>query len=273
MKKIYILFTAVLALSTAHAQNPIPNANFSTYWPSNPGQPNGWTDSRDIAQVSPGNGNGGVGWAAQGYKSANTYPAFITSSGGNGINISTPYSFFHLYYKFTSVSGDFLIINVTVRNSSGTQIGSGVFQQTNNVGTFTPLTIPINYSGTGAVNDVIISVLMNPTSGANPHVGSNFIIDDLSLTTTPSALGEIEKESPALALEPNPATNFVQIHVSDLPSKTAELKITNALGQTVIEKMLNSNIETIDISGLPAGYYFVAVKNDGAVRTRRLVIN
>src|SRR2546423_1483193 len=114
MKKKF-LFLFIFSTAFCFAQNPIPNSGFDTYWPTPPGQPSGWTDSRDINQISPGYGGG---LAAQGYKSATTYPAFITSSGGVGISISNTYAYFNLWFKYTSVSSDELFISVSVRDAS-----------------------------------------------------------------------------------------------------------------------------------------------------------
>ena len=103
MRKLYFLFLSIFSIALVNAQNPIPNAGFETYWTFGTA-PNGWTDSRDINQVAPGCAVGLH--SAQGIKTANTYPAFITSvtATGNGIPVTTAYTYFNLVCGFTSVN-------------------------------------------------------------------------------------------------------------------------------------------------------------------------
>src|ERR1700752_3656649 len=100
MKQIYLALSFSILYFFAHAQNPIPNPGFETNWSN--GKPNGWGDSRDITQVTPGHSGT---YAAKGEKSASTYPALIsTTSGTGGITISQDFQYFNLYYQFNSVS-------------------------------------------------------------------------------------------------------------------------------------------------------------------------
>jgi hypothetical protein len=268
MKKLSF-FLLIFSINFCIAQNPIPNPGFETYWGLT-GQPNGWTDSRDINQVAPAYAGQHSG---QGYKSASTYPAFITSTAGAGIPISIPYTYFNMYYKFTSVSGDAMYVSVSVRDASHAQIGSGSMQVTNSVTTFTPMSVPIYYSGSNPA-DVIISVLISG-SGGTPHVGSNFIMDELDLTMFPLAVENIEKESPVIRIFPNPAKGYIEIRNGSKTDKTATVQITDILGQKVKELSevdFSAAIPRINISDLHPGNYIVTIRQDEMIQTKRLVI-
>lgn len=270
MKKLYALIPAIIASLFISAQNPVPNPSFETTWTG--GQPNGWTDCQDINQVAPGQGGGS---AAQGYKSATTYPAFITSSSGTGISISATYTYLNLYYKFTSVSSDVMFVGVRINNAAHSQIGSGNQMISTSVGNYTALSIPIYYSGSSPA-EAIISVLMNPSSGVgNPHVGSNFFIDKVSLTTAPLAVQNIEKETSLLQVFPNPARNYVQIFAEGLNGKTADVQLMDMRGR-IIKEISNVTFSgsscNLALDYIPAGNYLLAIKNNEMIQTKRLVI-
>jgi hypothetical protein len=273
MKNLYLLFFA-FAFNVSNAQNPIPNASFETWWMCNPGQPNGWTDSRDVCQVNPACNLGNPDFfSLQGMKHTTpyvSYPAFITSSNDVGIPISTAYTYFHLTYAFNQVSTDKLSINVSVRNASNATIGSGRLDGT--PGGCRDVTIPISYTGSGAAS-VVISVFMTKADGSStPNVGSYFRLDHLSLDNSSTGIQDIEKESSALRIFPNPATNHIQI---DAEMIIADVQITDITGR-IVKQISHVDFTggsfNLQVSDLPAGSYLVALKNDEIMQTKRLVI-
>lgn len=59
-------------------------------------------------------------------------------------------------------------------------------------------------------------------------------------------------------LYPNPADGLITIEMRDAPSgQTPEYRITNVLGQTLMTGALSTDKESIDVSSLPAGMYFI----------------
>lgn len=64
-----------------------------------------------------------------------------------------------------------------------------------------------------------------------------------------------------MACFPNPANNvlFVETcHGASLPAKT-EYRITNPIGQTLLQGHITSEILQINIESLPVGMYFITV--------------
>lgn len=277
MKHTLLFIATLVTISSVHAQNPIPNADFTTYWDASPGQPNGWTDCQDITQVAPGNGV--TGNAAQGHKLTSpfvTYPAFRTSSAGVGIPITVAYTSLNLYYRFESVNGDVMKVTVSIFDASDSQIGFGIAEVTSTTGSvtgFVPLTVPINYSGTGAA-EVIISVIMNTSSGgAVPNHNSNFAIDDLLLSGGTVSVDGIEKEAPSLRIFPNPATTFTRIETSGADSKVNAVQVMDMNGRVVKEiSGADASVNLLPLADLPCGTYTVAVNTGEVVQTKRLVI-
>jgi len=71
-----------------------------------------------------------------------------------------------------------------------------------------------------------------------------------------------------IAVYPNPVTDWLTI--KNISPKT-KIVITNILGETVSRTVANSSTETLDISGLPAGVYWVAVETKDGTITRKLI--
>ena len=83
------------------------------------------------------------------------------------------------------------------------------------------------------------------------------VIHDLANTDVPEQIGE------AIALFPNPVKKLLNLKAERLQW----VEIYNIDGQ----KVMNSSHNTIDLSSLSAGIYFVRVRCDGQVVTKRIV--
>ncbi|MEI8202905.1 MAG: glycosyl hydrolase family 18 protein [Bacteroidota bacterium] len=63
--------------------------------------------------------------------------------------------------------------------------------------------------------------------------------------------------STGLALFPNPADDFIQIHTGSSPSNHQLIEIFNSQGEVVIRKYASEEFETINVAELSEGIYFV----------------
>ena len=68
---------------------------------------------------------------------------------------------------------------------------------------------------------------------------------------------------------PNPASDIVTVQSS---FKVREIEIINALGQVVLRKEGNQNIETIEVNSLEKGTYIVRIKTQRGFANKKLVI-
>ncbi|HUN64783.1 MAG TPA: hypothetical protein VMW43_01685, partial [Bacteroidota bacterium] len=85
------------------------------------------------------------------------------------------------YYRFTQLGGDQIgAIVVMLKNSSAIGAGAGV--DTVAYSSFTQVSIPIYYDDTTTVPDsAYIEIFIGPhTDSSKVHVGSSFIVDDLT---------------------------------------------------------------------------------------------
>lgn len=86
-----------------------------------------------------------------------------------------------------------------------------------------------------------------------------FCIDNIAAENTASA--KISEET-SIQLYPNPADNF--LHLTGIKQE-CDLVITDISGRTV-KLLKNTNSETIDISDLTTGLYFLRIENQGLVK-------
>lgn len=75
-----------------------------------------------------------------------------------------------------------------------------------------------------------------------------------------------------ISISPNPASDFININVSDFVGKNT-LTLINNSGQTFWEAPLTSTLQ-IPVSGLTAGNYFIVVKDESGrfVEVRKVVV-
>lgn len=72
---------------------------------------------------------------------------------------------------------------------------------------------------------------------------------------------------------PNPASNTQKLFIENVTNK-ALLTITDIIGETVLNKTINTNENGIDISELKAGVYFIKVANsNNQIYQQKLIVN
>lgn len=78
----------------------------------------------------------------------------------------------------------------------------------------------------------------------------------------------------AFSVYPNPAQNEVTIQIAEAQDRPMELVIFNSVGQTVYtSRMNNSNVETVNISGLDNGIYMIELQSTTHTFSKRIVVS
>jgi hypothetical protein len=79
----------------------------------------------------------------------------------------------------------------------------------------------------------------------------------------------------ALSVWPNPSNSKMNVTATGLdPNLSTELKVTDISGRTVLVKSISNAAwlrETIDVSGLESGLYFISVSNSGRQTVQRIL--
>ncbi|MES2725909.1 MAG: T9SS type A sorting domain-containing protein [Bacteroidota bacterium] len=90
-------------------------------------------------------------------------------------------------------------------------------------------------------------------------------------TTGKSGVQELNNNT--FKIYPNPATASIQIENNNV-SAAGDLYISDITGKILINKTLPQNDkQTIDVSAMPKGLYFVTLKNNLSQQTQKLVLN
>lgn len=72
---------------------------------------------------------------------------------------------------------------------------------------------------------------------------------------------------------PVPAKNQLTINLFNTFENNYQLKITNALGQSILEKQISKATENIDLTQYPNGIYFIDLKDDaGIIKSKKFVV-
>jgi len=82
---------------------------------------------------------------------------------------------------------------------------------------------------------------------------------------------EEDTENAAWTISPNPANNNIEICSKNF-SQNAGLKIFNSNGQLVKEKVLNCSTQTISLSEIKAGIYFIQIVSKKTTFTKKIII-
>jgi hypothetical protein len=92
------------------------------------------------------------------------------------------------------------------------------------------------------------------------------------LRTAATGIESSINKNATLTISPNPAQNL--IHIMGVDFKNATLIITNAIGEEMRNELIASgNQQTIDISKLANGVYFLTIKNAEQYNTSKFVVN
>jgi len=262
MNKIYTLIPVLFFAFISQAQNPIPNSSFETW--TNPAYPNNCSNSTSITKSTTAHTGQ---FAAKGEMVSGSPEPDLAIGGGNGFAVSGTYTYLNFYYIFNKVGNETMQVVLYLDNdNTGTTVGLVNSTISTASATYVAKSIPISNTGSGATSGMIDFTLFSN------NVGSYFIIDDVSLSSTPLAVEDIQKEAVSLHVYPNLATNVVRLSFDNEQGKETTIQVNNMMGQTVLELRTTTNKTSFDVSQLPAGNYVVAVKNEEAILTKQLMI-
>lgn len=270
MKYIYTFFFIFLcSLTFLNAQ--IPNAGFES-WTN--GEPDNWLTNNSSPDYVPftqsNDAHEGVSAIQGTIISLQGFSVPIVLVSGTqdnaGFMSNTRPDALHGWYKFTSVSGDVLVIN-TAFSKNGSAVGGGNFLTDVSKSSYSEFVLNTLWI-TGDVPDTayIVFQITNTASGF-PHAGSSFIIDDLSWGTATDVADE--KQTPtefSLAQNyPNPFNPSTKIRYS-IPD------VGSGLAQTVLKvyDILGNEVATLVNEEKPAGVYEVEFSTGSFGNARNL---
>lgn len=102
-----------------------------------------------------------------------------------------------------------------------------------------------------------------------PHAGQS-MKGTINVLPNTTSIAE-EKMANNFSFYPNPAIQQLTVEIPDA-ANYKQLEIANELGQTVYSQQLISGTEIIDISRFKSGIYFINLKSDRGILTRKLIV-
>lgn len=272
----------VPALSTGVAVAQIPNAGFEM-WVS--GDPVDWLTTNsppDYVNVTQSNDHHDGSFALQGEViSFMGFPIPVFAAAGPdgyGFPVNSRPSALHGWYKFTSVSGDFLIVTSAFRKN-GMSIGGGSFIANASAPSYIEF-VANTFWGTSEVPDTgFIAIQIANAAGPN-HLGSTLTIDDLVY----GAATDVSSNGVGTPLEfslgqnfPNPFNPSTTIRYEIPRTSHVTLNVFNMLGEEVAtlvddERTAGTYVATFDGSNLPSGTYFYRLQAGGALQVKKLTL-
>jgi PKD repeat protein len=97
--------------------------------------------------------------------------------------------------------------------------------------------------------------------------------NDYIVAWTPTAIPNMLSENHDVEIYPNPGNGIATIDLSNSEIKDGLISITNLNGQDVYRSMIeiNSRKQSIDLSNLESGVYFIKIENETSVIVKRYV--
>jgi hypothetical protein len=206
-------------------------------------------------------------------------PFIKTGEKGEGFPISQRYSNLNGYYQFSADSGDIFIVNVTMMKA-GKQMAFSV-DSLNPSSSYKLFSSNITYLSSEVPDTCIIQfTIWGPSGGVDYHVGSYFILDDLSLSGTATAVkpnSNIPKEYNLYQNYPNPFNPSTAIEYSIPKSGLVQLTIYNVLGKkvsTLVDRYEPDGIHHVNFnaSNLASGIYFYKLRVNNFTAVKKLML-
>ena len=213
------------------------------------------------------------------YSSLVIGPTVAAGTGDVGFSVNVRNSSITGYYKFTPAGGDSLYISaVMYKGIDG--IGAGLLAIGATVSTYTQFILPITYT-TGDTPDKLTMQFSIKPGGTSYHVGTTFLIDDISYGNATSVRENMSSVPAVFNLEqnyPNPFNPSTNIQFTVPADGRATLKVFNTLGQEVAT-LFNDNAGAginhqvqFNASNLASGIYFSKLEFAGKVRMKKMVL-
>jgi hypothetical protein len=275
MKRSLLLLGTIVLLSccAATALAQIPNAGFENWTSGNPD--NWWTNnlagSSYVPVTQSRTAHSGT-FSARGdvipIAFSSPYSPTITAGtemGGfswtqRSANITGYYQFFP-----ASGSGDRISLLGSLMkggaNGTGVAVGGGYVSTA--ASTWTQFSVPFTYISANVPDWGSLTFVITGPGSASPHVGSYYLLDDLTFSGTASAVSDPATLPRSFELEqnyPNPFNPSTNIRFSVAQAGHVSLKVYNVLGievASLVNEQRDAGTFSVNwnAAGLPSGMY------------------
>ncbi len=185
-------------------------------------------------------------------------------------------------YIFSPVDGDRFTVSVLLLKN-GEAVGIAARTYSNASPNYAPIEIPFSYLNDDTPDTCVVTIaLIGPATGADYHLGSYYIVDDLKLSDAPVSVEEEVAVPSAFSLKqnfPNPFNPETVIRYS-VPFGVAgnvTLTVYNSLGQAVAtlvdgQKEAGEHQVSFNAADLPSGTYIYRISSGNFTETRKMIL-
>lgn len=140
------------------------------------------------------------------------------------------------------------------------------------------------YSAAGMYN-ICLTVSVSCGSSTTTCINSNIFktssssaaMINLNVMGGPTGVKANGKEELSVNLYPNPNAGEFNLEINDLRSKSIEIHVYNVIGEIVYSANHDtegkSTVKQVNLNNMSNGSYFVKVKSDNGIYTKKIVIN
>ena len=287
MRSLALMCGAVILMGSAMFAQQIPNPGFET-WTN--GTPNDWATSNAapvlVNVTKSTTAHSGTGSARGDVVNiggpVNLQPVLQSGPTGEGFAISSRPAAITGWYQFTSIGSDRFGINVVLfkGGASGTPVANAALADPASRAAWYQFNVPFVYLSAEVPDVCVIQhQIIAPTTGANPSLGSFFLLDDLAFSGATDVASDLHAPR-TFALHqnfPNPFNPSTVISF-DLPAAhEVRLAVFDMLGRQVSvllqeRRAAGRHDVTFNATGLPSGTYLVRLQADGFTGTRSMVL-
>jgi hypothetical protein len=180
-----------------------------------------------------------------------------------------------LYYKFNNPTNDEFSVVMSIYKN-GEQVGAAIHFDSVATSEYKLLEIPVSTDGTNIADSASISIILGQSDA---EIGAELYIDDISIVYKTTSTKNIEANKNTIAVFPNPAKDFTQLAVNITEATAVSASLLDLSGKAIFTILDNAmlpkgnNEIKIETAALQAGIYFVQVKTDTGILTKKLLID
>ena len=282
----FFIFSFIFFCTQAFSQ--VPNSGFEQ-WTN--GEPDGWyTNNFPTISIVP------VTQSSDAHSESSSVKGEVINSlegvyapligagklGGKGFPISKNYAAVDGYYKLSSVSNDKLDVVVGMWGG-GSVVGVGALEFPA-VSSYTAFSIPIYYTNSAVPADsCLISITIANDTAGHAHIGSVFLVDDISLSGDATSVNE-PSEITTFQLDqnyPNPFNPSTIISWQSPIAAQQTLKVYDILGnevETLFDGFKPAGKYQVEFHSssngkiLSSGVYFYQLRIGSFIQTRKMIL-
>ena len=180
--------------------------------------------------------------------------------------------FFKGYYNYNGVNGDTCSLIAFFTKWDGTTrdtIGFSFFMTDANTSNWTMFTDTIYWDATSSPDT--LNIIVASSSSEAMQVGSILDIDNLFFEGTVVGVEDNLSSEELFDIYPNPVKDVINVRINN--GENAEITLYNTVGQQVYKTNTSTADNKINVSQQNRGIYFIKVKLDNKVYTKKVFLN